>query len=481
MKLYYSGIRKLHFYLHYIAWTSYWNPIYKRGYAKLGDACSVARNKLGKFGELYNERYPYRFIKFYISKSRIFFDLGKEIEEKKQTLFKKYSQEFNSKYLRKLKDNELLKIYNEFFDLMRRLFYLNQVIWFLDISGYQFLKDELLKKSYNIKNINLLTQPDKKSYLEEEKIKFLKLCLKYFKNRKTVNLHNLLENHLKKFAYVGMSYYKEPPRKKNDYVVQIKQYLKDKRIWQYFKKILEEQKKDFIKRIRARDKIYNEIKDARLKKAILILREAVWRKDYFRGSVSEIVYYYFNALLKEWARRLKITEDQIKTLTDSELKQLIKGKELNWKKINQRQYYYAMGTFNHKLFLYYGKTEKQIEDKYFSFLVDKKSNELKGISAQKGIVRDYAKIILSYDDFKKFKKDNILVATNTMPEYMPIIRKAKAIITDIGGITCHAAIVSRELKKPCIIGTKIATKVLKDGDLVEVDADRGIVKILKRK
>jgi len=53
-------------------------------------------------------------------------------------------------------------------------------------------------------------------------------------------------------------------------------------------------------------------------------------------------------------------------------------------------------------------------------------------------------------------------------------------VTDEGGITCHAAIISRELKKPCIIGTKIATKVLKDGDLVEVDADKGIVKILKK-
>jgi pyruvate,water dikinase len=58
------------------------------------------------------------------------------------------------------------------------------------------------------------------------------------------------------------------------------------------------------------------------------------------------------------------------------------------------------------------------------------------------------------------------------------MKKAGAIVTDEGGLTCHAAIVSRELRVPCVIGTKIATKVLKDGDLVEVDADRGIVKIL---
>jgi len=59
------------------------------------------------------------------------------------------------------------------------------------------------------------------------------------------------------------------------------------------------------------------------------------------------------------------------------------------------------------------------------------------------------------------------------------MKKAKAIITDEGGVTCHAAITARELKIPCIIGTKIATKVLKDGDRVEVDAEKGLVRKVK--
>ncbi len=481
MKLYYAGIRKFYFYLVYLAWMSYFNPIYKKKYARLEDALCVMKKNYGKFGCFYDERYPYRFIKFYIAKPRLFFNLGEEIERKKQTLFKKYSKRFSSKYLRKLKDNELLKIYNEFFDLMRRLFYLNQVIWHLDISGYQFLRNEMLKQDYNIENINLLTQPDKKNYLKEEEIEFLKLCLRYFKNRKTVNLHCLLENHLKKFAYIGVSYYKEPPREENNYRKQISKYLKEKRNWQYFKKIIEEQKKDSKKRIRMRDKMYNEIRNTRLKKAILILREAAWCKDYFRGSISEIIYYYFDVLLKELARHLKITQDQIKTLNNRELERLMKGKKLSWKEINQRQKYYASGTFNHKLFLYYGKKAKQIENKYFAKPKSQKVSKLKGISAQRGITKGRAKIILSYDDFKKFKEGDILIANNTMPEYMPIIRKAKAIVTEIGGITCHAAIVSRELKKPCIIGVKNATNIIKDGDEVEVDADEGIIKILKKK
>ncbi|MEK6882791.1 MAG: PEP-utilizing enzyme, partial [Nanoarchaeota archaeon] len=58
--------------------------------------------------------------------------------------------------------------------------------------------------------------------------------------------------------------------------------------------------------------------------------------------------------------------------------------------------------------------------------------------------------------------------------------KAAAFVTNDGGVTCHAAIMARELKKPCIIGTNIATKALKDGDLIEVDANNGRVIILKK-
>ena len=71
-----------------------------------------------------------------------------------------------------------------------------------------------------------------------------------------------------------------------------------------------------------------------------------------------------------------------------------------------------------------------------------------------------------------------MVATMTFPNFIPAMEKAAAFVTDEGGILCHAAIVAREMKKPCIIGTKIATQVLHDGQLVEVDAKRGIVKIL---
>ncbi len=103
---------------------------------------------------------------------------------------------------------------------------------------------------------------------------------------------------------------------------------------------------------------------------------------------------------------------------------------------------------------------------------------LRGVCAQKGRVCGRTKIVTSRKDFSKVKAGDIVVSIMTNATYLLVLKKSAAFVTDEGGITCHAAIIARELKKPCIIGTKIATQILKDGDLVEVDAVKGIVKIV---
>lgn len=116
----------------------------------------------------------------------------------------------------------------------------------------------------------------------------------------------------------------------------------------------------------------------------------------------------------------------------------------------------------------------------FIFEFDKivEGKNIKGQIAHKGKVQGVVRIIRKKDFISLVKEGEILVSPMTTPDYLPAMKKASAFVTDEGGITSHAAIAARELKKPCIIGTKIATQVLKDGDIVEVDADRGIVTIL---
>lgn len=106
--------------------------------------------------------------------------------------------------------------------------------------------------------------------------------------------------------------------------------------------------------------------------------------------------------------------------------------------------------------------------------------EFKGSVASKGIARGKVRLVLLKEQVAQVQEGEVIVTEMTNPDFVPGMKKCAAIITDEGGVTCHAAIVSRELGKPCIIGTKIATKVLKDGDEVEVDAEKGIVRILEK-
>lgn len=105
---------------------------------------------------------------------------------------------------------------------------------------------------------------------------------------------------------------------------------------------------------------------------------------------------------------------------------------------------------------------------------------LKGDISYRGKYTGRVSTVLTKKDADVFKKGDVLVASTTIPNFIHAIRRAGAIVADEGGIMSHAAISSREFKIPAVIGTKIATQVLKDGDLVEVDADKGIVHMLGR-
>ena len=105
---------------------------------------------------------------------------------------------------------------------------------------------------------------------------------------------------------------------------------------------------------------------------------------------------------------------------------------------------------------------------------------LQGRSASLGTAKGVVRILTDGNVFKKtLNKGDILVCEMTTPDYIVHLKKAGAIITDKGGILCHAAIVAREFEIPCVVGTNNATSTLKEGSLVEVDAEKGIIKILE--
>jgi len=109
-----------------------------------------------------------------------------------------------------------------------------------------------------------------------------------------------------------------------------------------------------------------------------------------------------------------------------------------------------------------------------------RNNMIRGEIGNKGKIVGKVRVILKSSQFNDFKEGEILVTGITGPEFVPLMKKSSAIITDGGGITSHAAIISREFNKPCIVRTIVATQILKNGDKVEVNANSGVVRIIER-
>ncbi len=111
---------------------------------------------------------------------------------------------------------------------------------------------------------------------------------------------------------------------------------------------------------------------------------------------------------------------------------------------------------------------------------DQDMNELKGFAASAGVAEGPARVLKLLEDVVKLQTGEIMVAPCTNPSWAPVFTKIKAAVTDIGGLTSHAAIVCREYGLPSVTGTGIATSTIKTGDIIRVDGSTGIVTILKK-
>ena len=193
------------------------------------------------------------------------------------------------------------------------------------------------------------------------------------------------------------------------------------------------------------------------------------RDDYRRRAIF-LIQSFFN----EIAKRFDLTLKQLAFLSTNEILLLLDKEKINFSPNREKGF-----------LLYIDKEELKLVERDFEkilhkkdFIFEKKNEIIKGVVVCKGKVRGRVKIVKTIHDILKVEKGDILVSPMTHPDYMVAMQKAGAIITDEGGALSHAAIISRELSIPCIVGTKNATKVLEHGSLVEVDADKGIVRVL---
>jgi phosphohistidine swiveling domain-containing protein len=400
----------------------------------------------------------------------------------------------------KLSNPEFWKSYREFM-MVQYINYTRYVVMpeCVDVfTAYRLkplVRAELKGKSDSI--IQEVTQtmatPAHLSFMEHERVLFLELCLSMYqalKNKKKLHFKDI----------TNKSWFRKLDKLSRDYFWLRNTYANAKFITpaDYFKEIKQEI------RNKTRRVLKQELASLKIKVKRLQNQQEKILKQYKFSTDLKLHFYtvqfmgewiddrkhhimqanhYINNYCEELARRFKINIWQVKYYLPEDFKNLLlKGKTLSPKIAKARRkmsaYVIEKKGFNAVTTIFYGKQAskilKALRDVYKydiqQFTGQVASAPVKKIVGTVQVVMDTHK--------EKFKTGNILVTTMTRPEFVPYLRRAKAVITDEGGLTCHAAIVSRELKKPCIIGTKVATKVLKTGGRVIIDLEGGVVRKL---
>ncbi len=207
---------------------------------------------------------------------------------------------------------------------------------------------------------------------------------------------------------------------------------------------------------------------------------AYWRP--VCGGLAAQFEFHMRERLQRLGQQHDLSYDDCLHFTQHELVQLEEQGQLPISRdvIKSRHEGFAIFVADEEVVVVSGRDElySRMRDMYVKVVSASTKKTFKGVSASRGFVTGRANIVTRQADFAKFNQGDILVTPETTPAFVPLMRKAAAIITERGGITSHAAIVSRELKVPCVISAVGLMSSVRDGDMLEVNADNGIITIL---
>ena len=202
---------------------------------------------------------------------------------------------------------------------------------------------------------------------------------------------------------------------------------------------------------------------------------------------------YRKTLVKRLSTQFTIPYNDLLMYSRKEIIDLYAGSRISDATLRAREVsYFMIGQPGGVNYFFGAESEKMVDDFFAQNQITSDNQDggeiLKGVVAHKGKARGRVTLIKYGDNafarfpeiISKMQEGNVLVADTTAPELFMACKKASAILTNQGGMMSHAAIVSRELNIPCIVGLKNITQQVKEGDMVEVDADQGLVKILQK-
>ncbi len=334
-----------------------------------------------------------------------------------------------------------------------------------------------LFEKQNITNqSNIMSTSKCQSFTAQENVALLKLAVKVNKGLIKIDSKSYVQQ-LKKiynnFCWLTLGYYDETLPSLEDYDKKVKNLANNKPALLLTKKNL-----NIIKEQKQRASLLKNYPSA-TKRIADVAAESSYLKDYFKFSTNKMQF-YGEKIFQEISNRTNIKIGELKNLPHN-IASALTANHGKFNKLEAKKYQ------RHTIFISLtGKIrEKYIgvdADKYKKLFLTHSKNttgEFKGRTACLGKVTGYAKVVYSPKDFNKVKKGNIIIVMNTGPDFVPVLSRVGAIVAEEGGITAHVSIISRELKVPCVVGIPHITQEIKDNDYLEVDANQGIVKILK--
>lgn len=411
-----------------------------------------------------------------------------KLSEETDTLWRKYGDK------RKLSDRKLLELWDRFINFSKEW-------WLYGVIGEDkggVIEENLIplliknhKINLNRVNeiVNILSHPEKQAVFSRERQDFLEICL-FIKSKPVIEealktkpaafygikrLKDKISKYSKKYFYINTDFY-DVGEVDSEYVLREINKEIDRQTVVSLKAELKKIK-DATKEIKKnKKKILSSLTlTPEEKKGMEYAQKIVYWIDKRKIGMMKQFYYFFS-LVHEMIRRRNVSYADVNCLTFDELRKLfLTGKSTNRKELTKRKAEYMVvyeDEDSKKMF--YGKEARE----FFEIAKKTGSKELIGGVASRGKEKTIKGIVrIVFDPASDaFKKGEILVTSMTRIEFAPLMNRAKMIITNEGGIACHAAIVSRELGVPCIIGTKNATEVLKNGDLIEANLKTGIIK-----
>jgi phosphohistidine swiveling domain-containing protein/DNA-binding transcriptional ArsR family regulator len=389
--------------------------------------------------------------------------------------------------------------------------------------GKKMLLELGVKENKVEEYLSILTQPDEISMLKEEHDNLVKIGIEVQKDPKQLKLFKDLFYKFKEedVKFFGLYTHSEEYEKKfaevvsvlksqisNDIMAKLEEhyqryfytkyiYTEEQGVYSFehylkelvrlvsgdnnLAKTLVQEEKDRLVQIIARRNLVNKLQLSLKHQRFFAAWGDFMLTKIIRRYSQLFALYKTSFYLEEIASRLNISLKELRFMRSEEIKSALFGKPFDRDEIKKRTKLSLYYTAKDVEVYYSGKEAEHIIKKYLEKDEQQEISELKGQCGCRGYVKGVVKIVNVISDMSKMKQGDVLVSISTQPDLVPAMKKAAAFVTDQGGVTSHAAIVAREMKKPCVIATKFATKVLKDGDLVEVDADKGIVKLIKNK